>query len=302
MRRSLFLAVPAAVLAFLYWWAIENSVPEGPAYDFQIERLREAAEAPAGDRPIAISVIEVGRGRAPGFAVGLGLDFAPVDMTFSAFRVAYPDDASVLIEAPADRQVVEEELGGDFYPEQYARLVQAMDVADAILVTHEHLDHISVVPRHPRPEVIAPALRLTPPQIAALPQFAPNGVVPEPLDRLIAERFDKPRKVAPGIAVLETPGHTEGSLTIYVQLADGQEFLMIGDIAWNMRNIEKATTRPRIMQTLFFDPPEDRRTVQAQVRALHELSKAEPDLLILPAHDAAQQELLMRRGVLQPAG
>ena len=68
------------------------------------------------------------------------------------------------------------------------------------------------------------------------------------------------------------------------------------------RHIERAKTRPRFLQTFFFDPPEDRRLVQSQVRALHELAKAEPELVILPAHDTLQQEELMRRGILQPAG
>ena len=303
MRRFLvLLGALAALLGFLYWYGVENSTPATTDYDFQIERLREAAAAPGSDLPQAISVIEVGRSRAPGFAVGDGLSFAPVELSFSSFVIAYDDGMSVLVETPADREIVENDLGGDFYPEQYARLVQAMDRADAILVTHEHLDHLSVIPRHPRPDVIAPALRLTAPQISELPEYAEGGELPAPLDRLIPESFAAPRKVAPGIAVVETPGHTEGHLTLFVKLASGQEFLLVGDIVWMSRHIERAKTRPRFLQTFFFDPPEDRRLVQSQVRALHELAKAEPELVILPAHDTLQQEELMRRGILQPAG
>ncbi|NNU17664.1 MBL fold metallo-hydrolase [Parvularcula sp. ZS-1/3] len=299
MRRFLaFLILGLGVLGGLYWWAVENGTPAGTSYDFRLEELRAAASAPELDRPEAITAIDIGRANAPGFAVGKGLDFAPVEMAFTAYVIDFGGGTQIVVDAPGDRQIVEEELKGTFFPELYQELVAEMDNADAILVTHEHLDHLSLVPRHPRPENLGPALRLTPPQIEELPAFSQDGELRPPLDRLISERFRDPRAIAPGVAVLETPGHTEGSLTIFVQLQNGREYLLIGDIAWVMDNIENAKTRPRIMQTFFFDPPEDRALVQAQVRALHELQKAEPELVILPSHDAAQQDGLVREGVL----
>lgn len=299
MRRLLFGGfLLIAVLAAGYWYAIDNSTPRETNYDFQLAELRMAASAPDEERPSEIELITVGRGRAPGFAVGFGLDFRPVEMNFSSFVIGYENGETVLVEAPADRDIAENDLGATFDPAAFTHLVYAMEEAETILITHEHLDHISVIPRHPRPDAIARALSLTAPQIAELPAWAPEGVLPDALQSLSPARFPHPTRIAPGIAVLETPGHAEGHLTIYVQMKDGREILMIGDIAWMRRNISDATTRPRFLQDVFFKVREDRKLVQNQMRALHNLAQDEPNLVILTAHDAGQHAALVRQRVL----
>jgi len=301
MRLKIFLGSAVALLGFgslAWWYAIDGSTPGNASYDFQINALRTAASAEADDRPQRITLYDLGRTEAPGFATGFGLDFSPVPVALPAFRLEFSDGSFILIDTPGDRQIIEGEMKAEFYPDQYDRLIRDMTQADMIVITHEHLDHIPIVSRHPQPELIAPKLRLTQPEIDALPLFASDGELPDALKSLRASDFSKATRLAPGVSVLATPGHTKGHVVIFVQTADEKDFLFVGDIVWQSEQIEWGVTRPRILQDMIFDPKEDRVTVQDQTRGLQRLQKLEPDLLILPAHDARLHDRWVEAGLL----
>ncbi len=81
-------------------------------------------------------------------------------------------------------------------------------------------------------------------------------------------------------------GHTPGSQMVFITLESGEELLLIGDIVWTMGSIENLKTRPVLTQYVVFKPNyEDRDAIKRQVRALHDLMLAEPDLTIIPSHD-----------------
>jgi len=81
-----------------------------------------------------------------------------------------------------------------------------------------------------------------------------------------------------------------------VKRDDGREYLLIGDIVWAVSNIENLKTRPRLLQYLFFEPNENRKAILRQVRALHDLAQAEPNLIIVPEHDGAYLDRLIEKG------
>ena len=58
--------------------------------------------------------------------------------------------------------------------------------------------------------------------------------------------YDHYKAIAPGVVLVKAPGHTPGSQMIYVQLANGAQYLLVGDVAWLMAQIEIPQTRPRI--------------------------------------------------------
>jgi glyoxylase-like metal-dependent hydrolase (beta-lactamase superfamily II) len=87
-------------------------------------------------------------------------------------------------------------------------------------------------------------------------------------------------------------GHSPGSQVIYVQSAKGREYLFVGDIVWTRDSIDRLTTRPRFLQWIMFDPNEERERVLTQVRGLHDLQEAEPELVIVPSHDLGYLEEL----------
>ncbi|MFN7055913.1 MBL fold metallo-hydrolase [Hyphomonas sp.] len=174
-----------------------------------------------------------------------------------------------------------------------------MGRAEQILVTHEHIDHVIGIARHPDPAGIAPRLAITATQRAALGQFALEGALPEAITARPALDLPAAARIAPGVVAAPMSGHSPGSQVIFVQRADGAEFLFIGDIAWTMRNIEELTTRPLALNYMIFDPPEVRdRDVRAQLRALHDLMETDPALTIIPAHDRPYLLALVAEGRL----
>ena len=82
---------------------------------------------------------------------------------------------------------------------------------------------------------------------------------------------------------MQAAGHTPGSVIFFVKLASGTEYLFIGDIAYTESNVVDGVDRTRFVRLLMVDP-EDREAVVHQLKAIHQLSKAEPELNIVPAH------------------
>nr|HRK63873.1 hypothetical protein [Terricaulis sp.] len=104
--------------------------------------------------------------------------------------------------------------------------------------------------------------------------------------------------IAPGVVAVAAPGHSAGTIVIYVKTA-AREYLFIGDIAWVMSSIENLHGRPRAISMFLPGVDPDRPAVLRQLRALHDLQAAEPDLVIVPAHDADYLQGLVETGALQ---
>jgi hypothetical protein len=83
---------------------------------------------------------------------------------------------------------------------------------------------------------------------------------------------------------------------IYVKRADGKEVLFIGDIGWSLRNVETGKGRPRLLSQFMLN--EDRDAVFAELQTLKALHAAEPDLAIVPGHDVATIDALIKAGVM----
>jgi glyoxylase-like metal-dependent hydrolase (beta-lactamase superfamily II) len=124
---------------------------------------------------------------------------------------------------------------------------------------------------------------------ARFPDHALDGYVP-----LAYQKYDS---VAPGMVLIKSPGHTPGSQMVYVQTADGTEFLFIGDVAWHFRNIEVQRERARLTQ---FTSEEDRAAVFGQLGALQRLHEAEPRINIVPGHDGVAIERLIDARLMRP--
>jgi glyoxylase-like metal-dependent hydrolase (beta-lactamase superfamily II) len=102
--------------------------------------------------------------------------------------------------------------------------------------------------------------------------------------------------IAPGVVLVQAAGHTPGSQLVYARLASGREILFVGDVAWHLDQIEKLHYRPRLVTDLFLG--EDRRAVLAQLRALHDLRRSHPEVVVLVSHDREQRQQLVAAGLL----
>lgn len=280
----------ALILGVLFWWLLlsgSNAAKTAPGL-FDLADWRSQASAPAEQLPTAIRILEIGRDTAPPFAAQAGRFGAPVAMSYNAVEIVYPD-RSIIIGGAVDRPTAEgmalSETEWRFSDQAYAALTQAMLSADQVLMTHEHLDHVMAIARHPDPQALAANLVLNRPQIDALPLFA-DGALDPALSTLQPGLSGDLASIAPGLVIVPAAGHTPGSQMVFISLQNGQEILLIGDIVWNMGAIEALKTRPVLTQYMVFRPNyEDRDAIKQQVRALHDMMAQNPDLTVLPAHD-----------------
>ncbi len=297
-----FVVLVLVVLSASIWWFLLDARAPGEAanlFDVDVYRLLIEDDE---DLPTAVRVELVGQDSAPRFAGEAGGGFSQWPLYYTAFQIVSPITTTVIGGAVDDLTAVEisQSPNASFDAEAYARLSASYRTADQIYITHEHVDHVMAITRAKAPEAFADKLRLTTAQIEALPRFAPPG---QDLARVLKELtpFDitDPTRIAPGVVVAPAAGHSPGSLVFFVRRNDGAEYLFIGDIVWLMTNIENLSTRPRLLQYMFFSPPEDRETVLAQVRALHDLAKAEPGLTIVADHDGGHIDGLIEAGLLE---
>ncbi len=296
-------AILALVIAAGSWWLLlDGNAPKTAENSFEIAEYRQLTKAGSGDLPKEIRIERVGSDVAPGFAAEAGNFAADYATTYTSFQIVWPDRTVVIGGAIDEETSVEMEQSADdrqFDDAAYGRVKTAMMSAEKILITHEHLDHVMAVARHPEPAQLAPRLHLNAAQLAGLPQFAKGGKLPSEIAGITTQDFEKATLIAPGLVLIPTPGHTAGSRSFFITLENGTEYLLIGDIVWKMSNIENLKTRPRLLQYILFDPKEDRSRVLEQVRALHDLQKSNPELIILPSHDKIYLDSLVKAGTLR---
>jgi glyoxylase-like metal-dependent hydrolase (beta-lactamase superfamily II) len=278
--------------AAYYWFMVESHVPGGAEYALDIGEVRRLAGAAPGDKPIAIEVEAVALFKPPASFVVAGDGWKPADLPVYSYRVVYPQ-TSVIIDTALTK-----ELGSDIFDAAaFARMQAAMAQSSLILFTHEHADHIGGLTTHSNLAAILGATKLTREQIANPTVMLPARFPDHALDGYVPLEYRKYDAVAPGMVLIKSPGHTPGSQMVYVQTANGTEFLFIGDVAWHFRNIEVQRERPRfVTQT----SKEDRTAVFGQLVALQRLHKAEPRINIVPGHDGAVVERLIDARLMRP--
>ncbi len=280
-----------AILLFIgagvYWLILDGSTPNDAAYKFPLAEMRALIDADEGPLPAALNLEIISTDEAPLLAAHAGLHFKPFPLAMTSFQVKGAE-GDIIIGGAMDKTLYDPTKRSDnatFSDPAYRRMLDAMRDSGAILITHEHIDHLGGIVRAPDPAVLAPHLMLSAPQISTMAGLAATGGLAAAYKSLTPANLSSPRLLAPGVAVAPTPGHSPGSQIFLIRTDNGQEYLLIGDIVWAMNNVEKAWGRPRLLQYIFFK--EDRAQVQRQVRALHDLSLAEPDLILLPSHDKA---------------
>ena len=299
------LAISLVLLLIAVWWfALDSRAPASSHGEIPLQEMRRAIAA--DDRETLASKVDlyrVGSGEAPMYAVEAGGGFGKFRMAYSAFALKY-HGRHIVIDAAADRataMTIGDRKAARFSDTIYSSLEAAMRSAALILLTHEHKDHIMAVVRNPNLADFAHALMFPEAQRNGLLRFASKGANSSTIAAQVARPIDGVTRMAPGLAVAPAPGHSPGSQVILARLANGREYLFIGDIAWSYDDIVRLRTRPRFLQWLMFDPNEDRQRVLRQLRELHDLQAANPALVIVPSHDDAYFDRLLDEGKLSSA-
>lgn len=296
------LAVIAIILALMggfAWWALlDGAAPAHARGVFDIAQYRALVASDAPETlPTEVRAEFVGESEAPSLAAMAG-DFGPArTFTYASFQIVAPG-GDTIIDGAVDAETLNAmSAEGRFEEASYQRVLAAMTQAGQVLITHEHLDHVMAIARHPDPDAVAPRLRLTRPQLDALPQHAPGGALAPAIAAASPLDLNSPTRIAPGIVAAPAPGHSPGTIVIYVRAA-AREYLFIGDIAWVMDSVREARGRPRFIRWIVSGVDPDRNAVLRQLRALHDIAAAEPELVIVPAHDAPYLRELVGSGAL----
>ena len=289
------------ILAAGFWWLLlEGKAPKTGQQDFDLESYRKLASQ-KGEKPTAIHIETIGADLAPSIAAQSGDFSGHIKLAFTSLQIVWPDK-TIIIGGAVDRETATEMMISEddamFDAAAYDRMTRAMLTAKQVWITHEHLDHVMAIARHPNPVRLAPKLRLNAAQLAGLAIHAKDGKLHKDIAGITAVNTAEPKLIAPGLIVHQTPGHTAGSQSFFIQLQSGEEYLFIGDIVWTMKNIPALKTRPRLLQYIAFDPNEDRNAVRAQIRDLNVITSANLDLIIIPSHDADYLDELTAKGKL----
>jgi glyoxylase-like metal-dependent hydrolase (beta-lactamase superfamily II) len=267
---------------------LDTAEAPGGAYVIDLAALHRAAVA-SGALPERIEVEKLGSFAFPQTFVVAGEGFHMHPMVLLAHRVVWPDH-SLIIDTAMSPAAAKKMPGSKTDPSAFDRLEAAMKKAGAIVFTHEHVDHVGGVASAPDFGAIAKQVRITREQLDS-PKLERGDFPSGALSSLEPITYQGVYAVAPGVVLQKAPGHSPGSQLVYVELASGQRFLFVGDIAWSFDNITRQRGRPRVATLLM---SEDRPAVAAQLRAIAQLP---PDVHVIVAHDPVALENDLKAGL-----
>jgi glyoxylase-like metal-dependent hydrolase (beta-lactamase superfamily II) len=257
--------------------------------------IRKLALSMPGPLPTALNNVNVAASIRPRKLAIEGGDDSAVTMPRTAYQVVYPD-GPVMIDSALDIEThgsFRPDKPEPYFPDDFARLKKALDTARLIVLTHFHADHVAGVLTAPNADELARKTIATR-QTLQLMMDAPH----RPHLKLAARQaglfngieYSGAKVIAPGLVLIEAPGHSADMQMVYIRLASGREYLHSIDAAWIVDNIteRKGKAAPWVK--------EDKGLVSAQLNWLHGLAASDPGLAVLVTHDQAQFDQLRRSG------
>lgn len=160
----------------------------------------------------------------------------------------------------------------------------------AILLTHAHWDHVSGAPDFPSTPVWVTAEEH---------RFVRDGGYLTAVARGCGDaRFvDYAFEGGPylgfprshdvhgdgAVVVVPAPGHTPGSVIVFVTPPHGKRLALVGDLAWQREGILEREERPWLQRTLGDD---DAAGVRESLLRMSAIAQRFPEITLVPAHDA----------------
>jgi glyoxylase-like metal-dependent hydrolase (beta-lactamase superfamily II) len=300
LRRGLLalVAVVVAIATVVIVGQLPSPLPEPPPLEVAVPEAHPPAE-------MSIAAMATGvdhRSAAAAYRGGSPRDAR--DFTMTAVLVRHPR-GDLLVDTGFGRRVREHfaamplafRLVTPMEPGTPAR--DQLDAAgydasrlSGILLTHAHWDHVSGIPDFPGTPVLLPADER---------RFVSEGGVATTVARGLAGvewreyAFDGgpylgfPRShdiYGDGaIVVVPAPGHTPGSVVVFLTLPTGRRYAMVGDLCWQREGITLREERPLLIRAAVDWKPGLVREQIGHMAAVHALL---PDLTLVPAHDGRQ--------------
>ena len=84
------------------------------------------------------------------------------------------------------------------------------------------------------------------------------------------------------VVIVPAPGHTPGSVIIFVNLPSGTRYALLGDLVWQIEGIEIPAERPWPLRRLI---GEDDHGVRENIARVAAINKKYPQIHLVPADD-----------------
>ena len=269
------------------------------AADFRpdLAAIRAMTAVLPGALPLAVNGVRVAASIRPRKFVIEGGDDTAVAMPRTAFQIVYPD-CSVMIDSGLD-EATHASFSPDkpepYFAEQFAKLQRALASARLIVLTHHHADHVAGVLCAPNFSELAGKTIITMGVADCMintPHRPHLKLAPQALERFIVLDYPQYYPVAPGVVLIQSPGHSPDSQMVFIRLQSGREILHSVDSAWIMDNIMevKGKAAPWVKE----DVPQ----VMAQLRWLKAVAETEKNITILVTHDDELFDRQTRNGTI----
>lgn len=268
-------------------------VPEKTAHQLDIVKLRNMAGS--GAKPQAIHSLLVAKGSIPEVFAIDGGSWDDSIFNMYSYQIVYQDGFGI-IDAVFDEQTQQQQMpGGEVFAGAYQTMQRGLSAAKFVAITHEHLDHSVGIAKADDVASLATKTYLTQEQLASA-DLLEAGFSPAQVALFQPLVYQDYHLLAPGVVLIKAPSHTPGSQLVYIQLANGSEFLLLGDVAWLSDNVSIPRAHPRLTNILL---GEDLAATQSWLRLLHDLQKSNPEIHQVVAHDGPQMLAYVSLGLIQ---
>ena len=251
-----------------------------------LQRIRQAATMVPGELAVSINFVKVAESHRTYAAVIEDGSDEPFISARTAFQIVYPR-GTIMLDSGMDETVHRFYGFGreePYWQDTNDTVQAALRRARLIIITHEHGDHVAGVLRSDHRDELASKTMLTRDQVQTLnlaPQLPEIALTPARARDYIVVDYELVLPVAPGIVLIKSPGHTPGHQMIFARLADGQEYLFIGDIGWSLDNITELKLRPAATIARVGEDPQALMYQMTWIKRV----MAEDGLIVVPSHD-----------------
>lgn len=264
-----------------------------------------AGPLPSASPPTEMAVFRLPTGvahRSAGFAYRGGSFSDKRDFAMTAVLVKHPK-GDLLIDTGFGRQIDAHFEQLPFFFRAATKFDRALPAADrldkagydtkslrGIVLTHAHWDHVSGVPDFPNTPVLVTAEERHYIAEGGTIMSVARSVTSARYEEYVFEGgsylgFPKSHDVYGdgAVVIVPVPGHTPGSVIVFLTLPGGKRYAMLGDLAWQREGITEREERPWLLRRIA-DWDESR--VREGLLKMAAVAKRFPEMTLVPAHDA----------------